>query len=71
MTRSVGTKLATFCAQTGTIPAMIEKARRRRDFDLIEAALGGVAGRLGQPWGNVTEARGGSMAYRYFPVPLQ
>jgi len=50
---------------------MIEKARRRRDFDLIEAALGGVAGRLGQPWGTVTEARGGSIAYRYFPVPLQ
>ena len=43
---SVGTKLATVCAQTGTSPAMIEKHYGRYmpqtgDFDLIEAALGG------------------------------
>ena len=43
---SLGTKLATVCAQTGTSPAMIEKHYGRYmpqagDFDLIEAALGG------------------------------
>jgi len=43
---SLGTKLATVCAQTGTSPTMIEKHYGRYmpqagDFDLIEAALGG------------------------------
>lgn len=43
---SLGMKLATVCAQTGTSPAMIEKHYGRYmpqagDFDLIEAALGG------------------------------
>ena len=43
---SVGTTLATVCAQTGTSPAMIEKHYGRYmpqagDFDLIEAALSG------------------------------
>ena len=43
---SLGTKLATVCAQTGTSPAMIKKHYGRYmpqagDFDLIEAALGG------------------------------